>query len=110
MECLEEKTLATPAYGTIKFIRTEKGWIYQYDSILVTGLENAIEQKINDDGFDFPPYYLTEEEETGEYIPYLEDIEDFEDECFYETFEKACSEMWKDMSNNRIFGTIAVWV
>jgi hypothetical protein len=108
MECLEEKTLTTPAYGTIKFIRTEKGWMYQFDSILVIGLENAIEQKIKDDDFDCPPYYLTEEEEeTGEYIPSLEDCED---ECFYETFEKACSEMWQDMSNNRIFGTIAVWV
>ena len=99
---IDVKFVDTPAYGTIKFTDTEKGWCWQYDEVLVMSCNEAMEEA------DFPPYYIPEDYlESDEYIPYLEDLDD---DCFFETYEKAYENMLEEMGQMRIMGTIEVYV
>lgn len=107
MNIIEEKFADTAAYGTIRFIKTEKGWTYQYDRILIAGWEYAL--KSSAEGIT-PFYLLKDAEPTGEYFPSNEEIAEG-DVCidWYDTYEEAYDNMLNDLSNARIMGTIAVW-
>jgi hypothetical protein len=95
MEELEVKYVDTKRYGIIRFVKTEKGWTYQYDETLVMSVDMQ-----EDD----PPYYLDEEAVASEiYIPELECLND---DCFFETYEEAYEDMLSYMSNNFHLGLI----
>lgn len=106
MNIIDEKFADTAAYGKIRFIKTEKGWTYQYDSILLDGWENALKSS----AVGAPLYLLPVEKPTGEYFPSEEEIAEG-DVCidWYDTYEGAYDNMLKDMSNAKLMGTIAVW-
>lgn len=107
MNIIDEKFVDTAAYGKIRFIKTEKGWTYQYDRILLDGWENAKESSA--DGI--TPFYLPKDAEpTGEYVPEDSDIESGVSIVdWYSSYEGAYDAMLCDLSNARIMGTIAVW-
>ena len=101
MKELEVKFEETLSYGNIKFVRTEKGWCWQYDEVLAMSCNQAMEEA------DFPPYYIPEDYcESDEYMPYLEDLDD---DCFFNTFEEAKDNMFEEMAQMKLMGTIAVW-
>ena len=107
MNIIEEKFVDTIAYGKLRFIKTEKGWTYQYDRVLLDGWADAI--KSSADGIT-PFYLLRDAKPTGEYV--LEDSE-IESEVsivnWYPSYEEAHAAVLCDLSNARIMGIIAVW-
>ena len=112
MEILEEKYVETARYGTILMVRTEKGWTYQYDETLVLATDycdydcDDDEDDEDDEDDDFLHYLDEDVVPSGVYIPELDCLED---DCFYDTYEKAYEAMLGDMSNNAIMGLIAVY-
>lgn len=107
MNIIDEKFADTVAYGKIRFIKTEKGWTYQYDRILIDGWEYAL--KSSADGI--TPFYLWKDAEpTGEYVPEDSEIESGVSIVnWYNSYEEAYDAMLGDLSNARIMGIIAVW-
>lgn len=107
MNITEEKFVDTAAYGKIRFIKTEKGWTYQYDRILVDGWLDARKSSANGAT---PFYLLKDAKPTGEYVP---DDSEIESEVsivqWYSSYEGAYAAMLGDLSNARIMGIIAVW-
>ena len=107
MNIIDEKFVDTAAYGKIRFIKTEKGWTYQYDRVLIDGWEAAI----NSSADGITPFYLLEDAEpAGEYVPEDSDVESGASIVeWYSSYEEAYDAMLGDLSNARIMGTLAVW-
>lgn len=107
MHIIDEKLVDTVAYGKIRFIKTEKGWTYQYDRVLLDGWEAAL--KSSADGIT-PFYLLKDAQPAGEYVPEDSEIEsEVSIVNWYDSFEEAHAAGLCDLSNARIMGTLAVW-
>ena len=88
MKVIDEKFINTARYGKIHLIHTDKGWCWQYDSILV-GNGSYISATT-------PP--------TGIYIPYFDDIDNF-----FETEKDAEHDAYESLSFLYHTNCLNVW-